>query len=127
MFNVDLRGFLNDKSVCSRLKVRLRTGGETDEFGIPNELSEKEIDVVGAVVEKRENGLNTTTGMFFERIVYKIYLDRRKYGMYDFNGAEIIYRGAVLNCTAYPLDREYASHFVVHATEEKVVNNDRGY
>lgn len=117
---VDLSNFLNDVSVTAELKVKLRTYATTDEFGIQNEISNDTINVVGAVVEKIENGLNTNTGMYFERVVYKIYLDRIKYSQYDFTGAEIDYNGKILKCTSYPLNRSYASHFVVTATEKKV-------
>lgn len=120
---VDLRGFLNDISVTTNLKVRLRVHNNTDKFGIQKELADDIIDVVGAVVEKLENGLNTNTGMYFERVVYKIYLDRKKYGMHDFTGAEIEYKGKILKCTSYPLNRSYASHFVINATEKKVVGD----
>lgn len=120
---VDLRNFLNDVSVTTKLKVRLRVNNDTDEFGIQKELADDTIDVVGAVVEKLENGLNTSTGMYFERVVYKIYLDRKKYGMHDFTGAEIEYNGKILKCTSYPLNRSYASHFIINATEKKVVGD----
>lgn len=125
MFDVDLRRFLNDKSVTTTLKVRLRSNEDTDEYGISTGVSEAMIDVIGSVVEKLENGFNVNTGTYFVRVVYKIYLDRRKYNKYDFTGAEINYNGKILQCTSYPLDRQYASHFVIYATEKRVIDNVR--
>lgn len=123
MFNVDLKDFLNSKAVTTLLKVRLRALEDTDEYGISSGVSETMIDVTGSVVEKLENGFNVNTGTYFVRVVYKIYLDRKKYNKYDFTGAEINYNGKILQCTSYPLDRQYASHFVIYATEKRVVEN----
>lgn len=118
---VDLRNFLSSKNVPENIIVRTRPSeDETDEYGMPKDLDSEPITIQGVIVEKVQTGYDVKTGTFLEKVTYKIYLDRKKYGNVDFAGAEIRFRDREFMGVSYPLVRPYASHFTITATERKV-------
>lgn len=121
MFNIDLRSFLNQSNIQEKINVYLSQDEKTDEFGIQSDVSSEPIEINGVIVEKLENGFNVATGSYFKKVVYKIYLDRQLYGNIDFYGAEISFRNKRFKVGSYPLYRNYASHFIITVTEDKVV------
>lgn len=120
MFYVDLRNFLSSQGVPEKITIRTRPADETDDFGIQAPIEAEEQEIEGVITEKLENGYDSNKGVFLERVVYKIYLDREKYQNIDFLGAEIKFRGKEFMGVSYPLIRPYASHFILTATERKV-------
>lgn len=123
MWNVDLRDFLGEVGVKESLVVHVRIPDMTDEYGAQQPLDPIGVPVEGVVTEKVTTGIDTSTGSFLERVTYKIYLDKTKYGHIDFIGSEIEFRGKTLKTTSELLRRPYASHFIVSATEKKVIGN----
>ena len=122
---VDLRDVLSEQNVPEDIEVRVRPEDSTDEFGIQVDFNKEVVHVKGVITEKLENGYDVKTGTFLERVVYKIYLDRLKYGHIDFSGAEVKFRGKEFMGVSYPLVRPYASHFIITATERKVNLSDK--
>lgn len=124
MFNVDMRDFLNQECTHESICIRTRNPDETDEYGNQKPLSYDVKWIKGVITEKLENGYDTNTGTFLERIVYKIYVDKKYYPL-DLIGAELLFRNKVTVAVSNPLLRPYASHFIINATERKVNMNDR--
>ncbi len=120
MFNVDVRGFLDDVSVATNIKCKLRPSKLiTDDYGIPIS-DEKPRYIKCNIVESQENTFNVQTNSYLVSTVYEIYLDYDSYGHLDFTGAEFYYNGRILQVVGIPLKHSYASHFILKATQKKV-------
>ena len=118
---IDLRNLLNSTQVEEEIEILFNNECRVDKYGVPIEDNTKSQKIKCVITEKTNNSFNVNTGSYLRKNVYKLYIDKLRYGNIDYKGCVIKARNKILYVGSIDIDRRYVSHIVITATEDKVI------